>query len=192
MDKIKLRDVLLVVDDLNVALFGVLNDEKTELTILRTGDKFPVLGQIQEFCWQRPFVDLYETFCGYEIAGANSKIKACPLMYNLGELDGSARYADYECVQVSQVCSFFFDRGETTKYIEMAHVLEAVLGCGEMKGFNRFRNNNRNKPISIDLALKIENAINKAGRDAINKRADNQTETSEECVKTEASEECVK
>lgn len=161
--KIKLKDIIVVFDDSNSIRFGILNNQKDKFKFLRTGEIYPVSHGLKTFVWQRDFVDLYNEFYYYEV-DAGHKIMACPLVFGRKDFEASSenyKFSFNEIPQVLRLGMYFLEQCPK-KETKFNHIFNILIGCNPFKEIkdDGFTNDNRNKPIDLDMALKIESAVN--------------------------------
>lgn len=159
-EKVKLKDLLVVIEKGRDVKFGILNKEDTRFKFLTDKEICNVKDGLQTYDFED--IGYFYDVKAYTIKNSTGKASlACPLIYRRKETDqftGHDVFTEYD--QIGVIFDHFIskcggDKGDRVRKIE--NILYKVLGIDEKE--DEFCNDNRNKIVDVEYITKLEQAI---------------------------------
>ncbi len=158
-EKVKLKDLLVVIEKGRDVKFGILNKEGTRFKFLTDKEICNVKGGLQTYDFE--YIGYFYDIKAYPVKNSKEKTSlACPLIYRRKETDtftGHDVYTEYD--QIGVIFDHFIrssnDKRNRVKKIE--NILYKALGIDEKE--DEFCNDNRNKIVDVEYITKLEQAI---------------------------------
>ncbi len=159
-EKVKLKDLLVVIEKGRDVKFGILNKEGTRFKFFTDKEICNVKGGLQTY-------DVEDLGCSYEIHAYKIKSStgkttvACPLIYRKKEtvtFTGHDVFTEYD--QICTIFDHFIKRSRNDKLNrvkKIENILYKALGIDDEK--DEFCNDNRNKIVDVEYITKLEQAI---------------------------------
>lgn len=158
-EKVKLKDLLVVIEKGRDVKFGILNKEGTRFKFLTDKEICNVKDGLQTYDFED--IGYFYDIKAYTIKNSTGKASlACPLIYRRKETDtftGHDVYTEYD--QIGVIFDHFIrssnDKRNRVKKIE--NILYKALGIDDKE--DEFCNDNRNKIVDVEYITKLERAI---------------------------------
>ena len=159
-EKVKLKDLLVVIEKGRDVKFGNLNKENTRFKFLTDKEICNVKGGLQTYDFEDRgyFYDIK----AYKVEISTGKTSlACPLIYRSKETDTFTRHDVFtEYDQIDVIFDHFIRRcggDKSGRVKKIKNILYKALGIDEKE--DEFCNDNRNKIVDVEYITKLEQAI---------------------------------